>query len=89
MPYPERQGLYDPAFEHESCGVGFVATLDRTASHELIAQGLSILSNLRHRGAAGSDPLTGDGAGILLQLPHALYAAELASNKNEGSVDLF
>jgi glutamate synthase (NADPH/NADH) large chain len=78
MPYPERQGLYDPAFEHESCGVGFVATLDRTASHDLIAQGLSILSNLRHRGAAGSDPLTGDGAGILLQLPHALYAAELA-----------
>jgi glutamate synthase (NADPH/NADH) large chain len=77
MPYPERQGLYDPAFEHEACGVGFVATLDRTASHDLIAQGLRILENLRHRGAAGSDPLTGDGAGILLQLPHALYAAEL------------
>jgi glutamate synthase (NADPH/NADH) large chain len=79
MPYPERQGLYDPAFEHEACGVGFVATLDGTPSHELIAQGLRILENLTHRGAAGSDPLTGDGAGILLQLPHALYAAELGS----------
>jgi glutamate synthase (NADPH/NADH) large chain len=78
MPYPPRQGLYDPAFEHDACGVGFVATLDRTPTHDLIVQGLSILENLTHRGAAGCDPLTGDGAGILIQLPHALYAADLA-----------
>jgi glutamate synthase (NADPH/NADH) large chain len=75
MSLPPRQGLYDPAHEHDACGLGFVATLDRRASHEVVSQALEILANLTHRGAAGCDPCTGDGAGILLQLPHDLYKA--------------
>ena len=78
MPLPRRQGLYDPAFEHDACGLGFVATLNGKASHQIVAQGLEILGNLTHRGAAGCDPCTGDGAGVTLQIPHELYAAELA-----------
>jgi len=69
--YPKKQGLYDPAFEHDSCGVGFVAHLKGQKSHKIIRDGLQILENLTHRGATGSDPLTGDGAGILIQLPDA------------------
>jgi glutamate synthase (NADPH/NADH) large chain len=76
MPLPPKQGLYDPSFEHDACGLGFVATLDRRASHSVISQAIEILANLTHRGAAGCDPCTGDGAGILLQLPHDLYAAD-------------
>ncbi|HKQ69203.1 MAG TPA: glutamate synthase large subunit [Polyangiaceae bacterium] len=78
MPLPSRQGLYDPAFEHDACGLGFVATLTGKATHDIVKQGLEILENLTHRGAAGCDPCTGDGAGILLQIPHELYASELA-----------
>jgi glutamate synthase (NADPH/NADH) large chain len=66
--------LYDPKFEHDSCGLGFVADLKRKSSHEVVLQGLEILRNLTHRGAAGCDPCTGDGAGILIQIPHAYYA---------------
>ena len=62
-------GLYDPAFEHDSCGVAFVARLDGIPSHETIVRAVTALENLEHRGAAGADPLTGDGAGMLLQLP--------------------
>ncbi len=76
MSLPPRQGLYDPAHEHDSCGLGFVATLDRRASHAVVAQALEILAHLTHRGAAGCDPCTGDGAGVTLHLPHELYAAE-------------
>ena len=76
MALPPRQGLYDPAFEHDACGLGFVATLEREASHEIVRQALEILANLTHRGAAGCDPCTGDGAGVLLQIPDALYRAE-------------
>src|SRR3954470_10341826 len=76
MPLPPRQGLYDPSFERDACGLGFVATLTREASHDVLSQGLEILRNLTHRGAAGCDPCTGDGAGILLQIPDALYRAE-------------
>jgi glutamate synthase (NADPH/NADH) large chain len=79
MPLPSRQGLYDPAFEHDACGLGFVATLSGKPTHQIVKQGLEILENLTHRGAAGCDPCTGDGAGVLLQLPHELYAADLAS----------
>src|SRR5262249_22583780 len=75
MPLPPRQGLYDPRYEHDACGIGFVATLDRKASYGVIQKALEILVNLTHRGAAGCDPCTGDGAGVLLQLPHELYAA--------------
>ncbi|HEV8248071.1 MAG TPA: glutamate synthase subunit alpha, partial [Polyangiaceae bacterium] len=79
MPLPSRQGLYDPAFEHDACGLGFVATLSGNPTHQIVKQGLEILANLTHRGAAGCDPCTGDGAGVLLQLPHEFYKAELAS----------
>ncbi|MCK9875306.1 glutamate synthase large subunit [Frankia sp. Ag45/Mut15] len=66
---PSAQGLYDPTFEHDACGVGFVVDVHGRRSHELVDQGLTVLRNLDHRGASGSDPDTGDGAGILVQVP--------------------
>ncbi|HEY8570933.1 glutamate synthase large subunit [Phenylobacterium sp.] len=75
MRLPERQGLYDPANEHDACGVGFVANIKGRKSHEVVSAGLQILVNLDHRGAVGADPLVGDGAGILIQIPDALYRA--------------
>ncbi|MGR8011146.1 glutamate synthase large subunit [Streptomyces hypolithicus] len=66
---PAQQGMYDPRNEHDACGVGFVATLTGVASHELVEQALTVLRNLEHRGATGSEPDSGDGAGILLQVP--------------------
>ncbi len=74
-----RQGLYDPANEHDACGVGFVAHIKGKKSHEIVANGLKILENLDHRGAVGADPLMGDGAGILIQIPDQLYREELAA----------
>ncbi len=68
---PAAQGLYDPRYEHDACGVGFVATLSGEGSHALVQQALTVLRNLEHRGATGSDPETGDGAGILMQVPDA------------------
>ncbi len=68
---PGRQGLYDPRFEHDSCGVGFVADVKGRRSQSIIRQALTILMNLRHRGACGCEANTGDGAGILIQMPHA------------------
>ncbi len=73
MAYPAPQGLYDPGNEHDSCGVGFVAHIKGVKSHAIISQALQILHNLDHRGAVGADPLLGDGAGILIQIPDALY----------------
>jgi glutamate synthase (NADPH/NADH) large chain len=73
MGSPQRQGLYDPRNEHDSCGVGFVANIKGRKSHDVISDGLQILVNLDHRGAVGADPLVGDGAGILIQIPDALY----------------
>ena len=72
MGLPERQGLYDPRNEHDACGVGFVANIKGRKSHEIIRQGLKILENLDHRGAVGADPLVGDGAGCLIQMPDKL-----------------
>jgi glutamate synthase (NADPH) large chain len=72
MTAPEAQGLYDPRNEHDACGVGFVADIKGRRSHALIRQGLQILLNLDHRGAVGADPLVGDGAGCLIQIPDAL-----------------
>ncbi|HEU0218763.1 MAG TPA: glutamate synthase central domain-containing protein, partial [Stellaceae bacterium] len=72
MALPRRQGLYDPRNEHDACGVGFVAHIGGRKSHDIIARGLEILVNLDHRGAVGADPLVGDGAGILIQMPDAL-----------------
>ncbi|MDN5770771.1 MAG: glutamate synthase large subunit [Microlunatus sp.] len=72
------RGLYDPSYEHDACGVAFVATLSGVPSHTIVARGLEALRNLDHRGATGSDPRTGDGAGILLQVPDAFLRAETA-----------
>jgi glutamate synthase (NADPH) large chain len=69
------QGLYDPRNEHDACGVGFVANIKGKRSHETVKRGLEILVNLDHRGAVGADPLLGDGAGILIQIPDALLRA--------------
>jgi len=78
MDTPSRQGLYDPANEHDACGVGFVAHIKNRKSHAIVAQGLQILDNLTHRGATGYDPLLGDGAGLLIQLPDAFLRQEAA-----------
>jgi glutamate synthase (NADPH) large chain len=75
---PAPQGLYDPANEHDACGVGFVAHIKGTKSHAIVEQGLLILKNLTHRGAVGADPLAGDGAGILIQIPDQFFREEMA-----------
>src|SRR5664279_6442398 len=72
---PPRQGLYDPVFEHDACGFGFVVDLKARASHDLIRKALQVLCNLEHRGASGSEKSTGDGAGILTQIPHAFLVS--------------
>ncbi|WP_407061676.1 glutamate synthase large subunit [Aureimonas sp. SK2] len=74
---PERQGLYDPANESDACGVGFIAHMKNQKSHSIVEKGLKILHNLEHRGAVGADPLMGDGAGMLVQIPHDLFQAEM------------
>ncbi len=73
---PRKQGLYDPRYEHDACGVGFVVDLKGRRSHALVEQAVQVLLNLEHRGACGAEKNTGDGAGILLQTPHAFLAAE-------------
>ncbi len=75
---PERQGLFDPAFERDACGVGFIADMKGRKSHKIVEDALQILENLEHRGAVGADPLSGDGAGILIQIPHAFLREEAA-----------
>ena len=72
---PPKQGLYDPQFEHDSCGVGFVVHMKGRKSHQLVSDALQILVNLDHRGACGCEANTGDGAGILMQVPHQFLAA--------------
>lgn len=79
--YPKKQGLYDPAFEHDSCGVGFICDIRGRMSHAIIQQGLEVLRRLSHRGATGADPKTGDGAGILMQIPHEFFAQVCAKEK--------
>ncbi len=74
---PSRQGLYDPAYEHDACGVAFVAKLDAKPTHELVLDGLTALANLDHRGATGADEAAGDGAGILVQIPDAFLRDEV------------
>ncbi|HLN27125.1 MAG TPA: glutamate synthase large subunit [Gemmataceae bacterium] len=78
MMTPAKQGLYDPQYEHDACGVGFVVDLKGRKSHGLVQQALQILVNLEHRGACGCEKNTGDGAGILLQIPHAFLVEECA-----------
>src|SRR5262249_10998295 len=73
---PPKQGLYDPRFEHDACGVGFVVNANGRRSNEIIRQSLRVLLNLEHRGACGSEANTGDGAGILIQSPHNFFAVQ-------------
>src|SRR5580698_10140917 len=75
MQPPKAVGLYDPRFEHDACGVGMVARLDNEPTHEVVARAIGALKNLEHRGASGADPNTGDGAGILMQMPDELLRA--------------
>ena len=72
MGFPPKQGLYDPRHEHDACGVGFIANIKGIKTHATVTRGLEILVNLDHRGAVGADPLLGDGAGLLIQIPDAL-----------------
>ncbi|MDQ0321838.1 glutamate synthase (NADPH/NADH) large chain [Pararhizobium capsulatum DSM 1112] len=76
---PKKQGLYDPRNEHDACGVGFVAHMKGQKSHQIVKDGLFILENLTHRGAVGADPLMGDGAGILVQIPDRFFREEMAA----------
>ena len=83
MPLPPAAGLYDPRHEHDACGLGFIADLRGAASNETVQQAIEILRRLAHRGAAGADPDTGDGAGILTQIPHAFFERVLAHQDRE------
>src|SRR6476661_3625575 len=74
---PPAQGLYDPRFEHENCGVAFVVDLHGRRTHQLVEQGITALVHLDHRGASGAETNTGDGAGILIQIPDTFYRDEL------------
>ena len=76
--FPKKQGLYDPHFEHDSCGVGFVCSIDGKKSYDVVKKGIDVLERLSHRGAVGADPKTGDGAGILIQMPHLFLKRECA-----------
>ncbi|NBJ15264.1 MAG: glutamate synthase large subunit [Dehalobacter sp. 4CP] len=73
---PKKQGLYDPAFEHDACGMGFVVNIKGEKSHDIVEEALTVLENLNHRGASGADENTGDGAGILVQIPHNFFKRE-------------
>ncbi len=83
LPYqtglPPKQGLYDPYFEHDACGTGFIVNIKGTPSHDIVEQALTILDNLAHRGATGSEVNTGDGAGVLIQTPHNFLVRECAA----------
>ncbi len=76
---PPAQGLYNPAHEHDACGIGFVASIRCQESHDIILKGIQVLINLTHRGACGCDPETGDGAGILIQIPHKFFVRECST----------
>ena len=73
---PKARGLYDPQWEHDACGIGAVVNISGRRDHAVVEHGKQVLLNLMHRGAAGADESTGDGAGILLQVPHEFFAAE-------------
>ncbi|MFN3547743.1 MAG: glutamate synthase large subunit [Mesorhizobium sp.] len=76
---PAAQGLYDPRNEHDACGVGFIANMKNARSHQIVLDGLAMLENLTHRGAVGADPLMGDGAGVLVQIPDRFFREEMAA----------
>ena len=83
MRIPEEQGLYNPGNEHDNCGIGFVAHIKGKPSHEIIQRGLDVLLNMDHRGAKSADNSTGDGAGLLMQIPHEFIAGELGFDVGE------
>ena len=76
----QNQGLYRSEFEHDACGVGMIANLSGEASHEIVVKGMTILKRLMHRGATGNDPETGDGAGLLLKIPHGFFRKMMAED---------
>jgi glutamate synthase domain-containing protein 1 len=76
---PAKQGLYDPRYEHDSCGVGFVVDIKGRKSHRIVTQALTVLKNLLHRGACGCEANTGDAAGINIQMPHAFLSRVCAN----------
>ena len=84
-----KQGLYDPANEHDACGVGMLVNIHGGKSHDIVESALKVLENMRHRGAEGADNKTGDGAGILLQIPHEfilLQGIPFLKRENTGQV---
>ena len=72
-PYPKPEGLYHPRYEKDACGVGFITSIYGEQSHQIIQDSIQILKNMEHRGAAGADPKVGDGAGILIDIPHKFF----------------
>ena len=78
--YPRQQGLYSPQFEHDACGIGMLVNIRGARSHRIVVEALNVLLNLAHRGGTGAEPDTGDGAGILTQLPHAFFEKECRLN---------
>jgi len=74
-------GLYHPSFEHDSCGIGFVADIKGNKSYQTISDALTVLENMEHRGACGCENNTGDGAGIMIQMPHDFFVEETAGTK--------
>ena len=79
--FPQEYGLYDPNNEHENCGFGFLANIKNEPKHEIVHQALEIVHNLDHRGAVGADPLAGDGAGILIQIPDEFFREEFINSE--------
>jgi len=79
--FKDRHALYDPSYEHDSCGIGFVARLDGVPGHSVVEDGIRVLTNLEHRGAVGGDKATGDGAGVMMQIPDAFFRSELGRQK--------
>src|SRR5690606_37858077 len=73
------RGLYNSKKEHDACGVGFIANMKGAKSHQIVRDGLAMLENLTHRGAVGADPLMGDGAGVLVQIPDRFFREEMAA----------
>ena len=88
MSYPQEQGLYNPQYEKDSCGVGFVVNINGEQTNKIVQNGLEVLNRLAHRGAVGADPKTGDGAGILTQTPHKFFQ-KVSSKEGFNIPDLF
>lgn len=81
---PKKQGLYRPEYEKDNCGIGLVAHIDGRKSHEIVQKGIEVLERLEHRGAVGADPTTGDGAGLLMQIPHEFFKSQINQLPEEG-----